>query len=788
MIIALRTLKAPAIAVGLCLAGSTAARADDAAVFFDSSVVHEIRLTFTDTNWFAILQNAHAADPGDPFFPCRFEADGIVIDPCGVKMKGNSSFGVPGVKKPFKLDFNEYDKTNPALHFHGLTKLSLNNNFKDPTMIRELLFHEFVAERIPSIRIVPCRLVINGTYWGLYNAAENPSKDFVQSRFGSDEDGNLYKAEHLVGTPGGASNLSWLGADPTAYWSAYELETNEITIDYSGLVEFINVLNNTPASSLKAALDPLADADALLHGLAFNNLFVNLDSYTGSAHNYYVYERTDTGKFTQLLWDANEAFGTFRGGIATGQNPRLIPALWLPTNGVNQRPLMEKLWAVSAYQRMYLRHLARALRTGFDTASFQPRITQLANLIRADVTADVNKQFTTAQFEQNLSTDIVTGGITTYGLTSFISQRAAFLDTHLDTFASRSDLQVNELMSVNGSIIADQAGDFDPWVEIYNLGPGLVNINEVFLSDTTTNPGRWLLPGGTIDDGEFRTYWLDGEPAEGTNHANFALSPAGGTLVLSSRSGGVYTTIGTVNYPALATNTSFGRSHEESATWAVSTSPSPGAANRSGEAPLAGALVINEFMAVNTSTITDEAGDFADWVELHNTTTATLDIGGAYLSDDPLNVTQWKIPVGTQVSPGGFVIVWADNETGQGPLHAVFKLSATGESVILTDRDGATTVNSISFGAQTPDVSYGRTTDGSTTWGTLPSPSPGASNNPPACPADLDRNGVVDALDLAPILGTWGQTGAGLPGDVDGDDTVGALDLAAVLGGWGPCP
>jgi hypothetical protein len=55
---------------------------------------------------------------------------------------------------------------------------------------------------------------------------------------------------------------------------------------------------------------------------------------------------------------------------------------------------------------------------------------------------------------------------------------------------------------------------------------------------------------------------------------------------------------------------------------------------------------------------------------------------------------------------------------------------------------------------------------------------------PPACPADLDDNGAVDAADLAALLSAWGGTGAA---DLDGDGTVGASDLAAMLNAWGAC-
>ena len=53
---------------------------------------------------------------------------------------------------------------------------------------------------------------------------------------------------------------------------------------------------------------------------------------------------------------------------------------------------------------------------------------------------------------------------------------------------------------------------------------------------------------------------------------------------------------------------------------------------------------------------------------------------------------------------------------------------------------------------------------------------------PPSNPADVNNDGVVNAADLAILLGNWGNSGAG---DIDGSGTVGAPDLALMLGAWG---
>jgi hypothetical protein len=61
------------------------------------------------------------------------------------------------------------------------------------------------------------------------------------------------------------------------------------------------------------------------------------------------------------------------------------------------------------------------------------------------------------------------------------------------------------------------------------------------------------------------------------------------------------------------------------------------------------------------------------------------------------------------------------------PRHTNFKLSADGESVILTRPDG-TTADRIDFGPLASNVSLGRPPDGSGPWLYFPQPTPGASN------------------------------------------------------------
>ncbi|GEM_PF-356046 len=700
---------------------------DAADAFFDDSYVHEIRLYFDDPDWYNTLYNAHDKNPSDPYFPAKFVSHGITINPVGVRFKGLSSFGGSnfqgagnqGIKKPFRIDFNTYnDGTGQETTFVGLKKLSLSNGFADPTLMREKLFMDFASKYVPAPRSVHTRLYINDNYYGIYLAMEYIDNTFVKSRFGNDEHGNIYKAER-------GATLSYLGSDWRKYNGSYELKNNEETNDWSDLIELTDILTNTPIAELPTRLEPVFDVETGLYSLALLSLFSSLDSYIGNARNYYLYHRTDTGQFTYLLWDANLAFGNFRLILQPGENVTTLdpfpPSTMRrsgpqpPTSSMGNLTLIKNVLAVESYNRTYLRTMSKMLREGFNATAVNKRIQELASIIRNDVYNDPNLLSSTSAFEAGLAET-----------TSFVQKRAAYLNTRLNDFAKKTDLKLNDLMPLNQKTILDNSGDLDSWVEIYNLGPGLVTTENLFLTDDPATPNKWKLPTWNLKAGDYLLLWLDGEPAEGVAHSPFRLNSTGGELHLYLYNNSRYEPIDTITYPTLNPDVSYGRFPNGEGAWLMlSEIVTPGAANNIGGIPQN--LFINEFMANNDEAIPGPNNDYPDWIELYNAANKTINVGGMYLTDDLANPTTWRIPEGTSIGAGGYLVVWADNSSVPGSLHASFRLNANGEKIGLFAADGKTLVDYVVFNQQIDDISYARLPDGSLNW-TYLTPTPGASN------------------------------------------------------------
>ena len=122
-------------------------------------------------------------------------------------------------------------------------------------------------------------------------------------------------------------------------------------------------------------------------------------------------------------------------------------------------------------------------------------------------------------------------------------------------------------------------------------------------------------------------------------------------------------------------------------------------------------LVIQEFMASNQDTITDEDGDNEDWIEILNRGGAAINLGGWFLTDDADFLNKWAFP-GIILNPGEQLLVFASNKNRNDPaseLHTNFKLTSQGEYLALVRPDGSTVEHHYAptFPLQVQDVSYG---------------------------------------------------------------------------------
>lgn len=142
---------------------------------------------------------------------------------------------------------------------------------------------------------------------------------------------------------------------------------------------------------------------------------------------------------------------------------------------------------------------------------------------------------------------------------------------------------------------------------------------------------------------------------------------------------------------------------------------------------------IAEVVAANTKGLTDEFGEFEDWIELYNRGLVDVDLAGYHLTDNFNQPTKWTFPAGSVVPAGGQLVVFADDEPAEGPLHATFRLAAAGERVGLYAPGGAVALDQLVFGSQVDDESVGRLDGMPGLLVNFPQPTPFRRNRPNPC-------------------------------------------------------
>ncbi|WP_432671310.1 CotH kinase family protein [Flavobacterium sp. SM2513] len=644
-----------------------------AQTFYDLSTIQTIEITFAESNWDALLD---AAEASDAYISAQsVSINGTVFSNVGAKYKGNSSYNASQVKNPWHIELDTYEDQN----YQGYTDIKLSNVIFDPTFVRETLGYKIIRNYMDAPLANYAKLYVNGTYIGLYTNVESISKKFVDNRFGSKTN-----AFFDCSPPAGAGptstnlpNLSYLGTNSSSYTSAYDMKSDE---GWDDLIALTNTLSTTTSANT-ALIEAKLDIDRTMWFLAYHNLFVNLDSYIGQfKQNYYLY-KADNGQFNPIIWDLNMCFGVFgmtgTGGNLTTSTKKTVSHTLHSTEAA--WPLVQKLLAVPTYKKRYLAHYRTMLEEVVSTtgsAYFLTDAQALQTLISAAVASDVNKfsYQTTSNMTNNLnSTDVTVANNSAPGINGLLTARKTYLSA-LSDFTSTQPV----IATVTPSSTTPSVG-------------GTVSITANVTNTTTSS----VFVGYRSNKNDIfaKVQMLDdGAHNDGAANDNVY----GSTIPVNDVA---------IQYYIYAENTNVGKFSPERAEHEFYT------INATYPTITPGQLVVNEIMASNSVTVTDDNGDYEDWFELYNNTDTTLSLDNLYASDSQTNLLKWQFPTGTTIAPHSYLIVWADQDLTETGLHADFKFSAGGENCILSYPDG-TVIENIVFGAQTTDMGYARVPNG----------------------------------------------------------------------------
>ncbi len=393
---------------------------------FDDSIVHRIDLKFDQANyWDQLLDHRKQADSLEitNYLPVDLTIDNTVVGEIGIRFKGESSFEFSGEKKKsFKLSFNKFDKKK---RFQKITKLHLNNCFKDPTFMRDKLYLDMQDELgIPTQKSAFAKVYINNIYWGVYLMIEQIDKHFIKRNF-NESKGTLFKGEPNA-------LFTNLGKNKSNYSRKYQLKSKNPKEGWKSLIEFIQSLHVRDLSpeTFYIQMDSKFEVDDCLRSWALNNALVNVDAYNMHyPHNFYIYQNTKDNKFNWINYDGNYSFGAWSPTLTYKQMVEL--PIEYELDSTVERPLYHILMDNAVCQAKYQNILKKEVLPLLQESSFNARVDEIKTLIAPAVYADSLKMYSNELFDQCIEQangDKNDPGAFSPGIKQFTKERAEFLE------------------------------------------------------------------------------------------------------------------------------------------------------------------------------------------------------------------------------------------------------------------------------------------------------------------------------------------------------------------------
>ncbi len=371
---------------------------------FEDNTVKRIDIVIMEEYWQSMLDNmtsmygefgSGGIEPPPPtskviedpiFVPAEIFYNGIEWYKVGVRFKGNSSLrsswtgGI--LKLSFKLNFDKYEDDYPQINdqrFYGFKELSLKNNFKDLSMLREKVAGDiFLDAGLAGAHTAFYTVFVDHgegpVYFGLYTMCEEIDDTVIDTQF-SDNCGNLYKPEEEAATFAAGSYNE----------TEYGKKTNEEESDFSDIQDFLTALHNdtriTDPPLWRKNLESVFDTYVFLKYLAVNTVIQNWDTYGKMTHNYFLYNNPASNELTWIPWDNNEA-------LQDVENGGTLP---LDFSGMDffRWPVIGFLYMDPVYRSQYNNFVRETVEGVFSINRMQSLYSEYSSLIEPYATSEI---------------------------------------------------------------------------------------------------------------------------------------------------------------------------------------------------------------------------------------------------------------------------------------------------------------------------------------------------------------------------------------------------------------
>ena len=726
---------------------------------------------------------ANTADACSPR-PAMLYYDGTLYDGALVHARGASD-DLGYAKKHWKFLFprNHYFYAPELGVVIPVDRFNLQSSWTDKSHLREhLSYRLFQDVGQPSCVTSKVRVQLNGQFYGLYTYFEQPDDDFLE-RNGLDKDaGTYYQAASTNDTTDCRKmTLATLQGGTTANPRWEKHRPKESLRDFNDIFNFLTDINDSNAT--RNFIFDNIDIPRMLNYWAALIIMHENDSV---AKNYYLYRDTaGTGRWFMTPWDKDLTWGRNWDGSAVNNDKiwanvdtisgRTLVTPSHPQFGDNTHKKYDYLWnrltCALFKQPDILQMYYRRLRTVMDE-QLQPPGTPYA---QRKLEKHIDELVAVADTEATM--DLAKWG--SWGTIQTMARAAQIMEVnYLDV--RRTHLFVTHRVAgeiptaqtpglpiiINEIMYNPTGGDANEFIELYNpSSTEYVDMSDWELDGAALKflPGTVLPPLSYLvvvkNDVQFRATYGSGKFVAA--QYNGSLDNGGENLVLKDKQGNV---IDEVRYdddaPWPTSPDAGGKSLElidvsqnnnRPINWAASTSTggTPGASNSAaGTTPSIPNLWVNELLLFNGSINIDEKGEYEPWIEIHNASASSIDLGGMFLTDDYNNPTKWAIPAGTVLNGGQWMIFWADAEPNDGTLHTNFRLNTAGGSVGLYTSTSKI-VDYLNYDPLPTNISYGKYPDGTSLRREFTTPTPAAQNYITPPPVILNEyNAVADSMPL----------------------------------------
>lgn len=402
---------------------ATFVKAQDSSSFYALDQVQRIKIKTDSTKWRYLLDSLRYN--GDELLTVDVSINGSSFDNVGLRYRDTPAWSPGSLRNSLHL---QLDHSNPKAFYRGRQAVKLSAAVRDPSLVRETLGYEIAGKYFPAPRANYAYVEVNKEAYGVLVNIEPIDTAFLNRNFGA-SDGYLYLSQPNTKDPAPSGCIS------ESYGS---LQYDKDTKCFAANFLLLRGSSYRPLVNLTRALEQdidhiedILDVDEVLWMLAFNNVAVNLSSYTGKdSPNYMLYQDVE-GVFHPILWDMNLAFGSYKN---TGKGSDLKfeelvemdPLLHLD----NQfKPLISRLLAKEEYRKLYLSHLRTLVYEEFENDSYLERAKAMQESIRSFLEMDDNRYYQISQFDDSLKKTIGSKSQIP-GIQELMEPRADFLRKH----------------------------------------------------------------------------------------------------------------------------------------------------------------------------------------------------------------------------------------------------------------------------------------------------------------------------------------------------------------------